>query len=108
MQTFNPVTNEKEAINYRCADMDRLIPQLMGVSKAPLPPLHSRPSWHRLADLATCWPDILPVPAAWVISAILSLPSLFMQTLQQCVCYWCKPNKSDREFVGMWMVGRGV
>ncbi len=45
VQTFNPVTNEKEAINYRCADMDRLVPQLMGVSKVlpsaagPLPAL---------------------------------------------------------------------
>ena len=43
VQTFNPVTNEKEAINYRCADMDRLIPQLMGVSKAPLTPCTARP-----------------------------------------------------------------
>lgn len=108
VQTFNPVTNEKEAINYRCADMDRLIPQLMGVSKAPLPPLHRPPAWHSLAHLVTCWPDMSALPAVWIISAILSLFSFFMQTLQQCVCCWCKADKSDRAFVGMWTVGRGV
>ena len=34
LQTFNKETHEKEAITYRCADMDRIVPSLMGVSKA--------------------------------------------------------------------------
>ena len=33
MQTFNSDTGEKEAISYRCSDMDRQVPYLMGVSK---------------------------------------------------------------------------
>lgn len=36
LQTFNQETGAKEAISYRCADIDRLVPQLMGVSKAVL------------------------------------------------------------------------
>lgn len=33
MQTFNKATGEKEAISFRCADMDRQVPHVMGVSK---------------------------------------------------------------------------
>lgn len=33
LQTFNKQTREKEAITYRCGDMDRIVPSLMGVSK---------------------------------------------------------------------------
>ncbi|ONK67896.1 uncharacterized protein A4U43_C05F4920, partial [Asparagus officinalis] len=36
LQTINPHTGEKVCLSYRCADMDREIPQLMGVSKAIL------------------------------------------------------------------------
>ena len=36
LQTFNKETHEKEAITYRCSDMDRLVPSLMGVSKVGL------------------------------------------------------------------------
>ena len=34
LQTQDRVTNRKEATSYRCADMDRMVPQFMGVSKA--------------------------------------------------------------------------
>lgn len=30
---FNRETGAKEAMTYRCADMDRMVPNLMGVSK---------------------------------------------------------------------------
>lgn len=36
MQTHNQDTGQKEALSYRCQDMDRIVPQLMGVSKVPL------------------------------------------------------------------------
>ncbi|XP_020690871.2 DNA repair protein RAD50 [Dendrobium catenatum] len=36
LQTINPHTAEKVCLSYRCADMDREIPALMGVSKAIL------------------------------------------------------------------------
>ncbi|KAM1036717.1 hypothetical protein ACFX2I_031552 [Malus domestica] len=36
LQTINPHTGEKICLSYRCADMDREIPALMGVSKAIL------------------------------------------------------------------------
>ncbi|TYI38386.1 hypothetical protein ES332_A02G023600v1 [Gossypium tomentosum] len=36
LQTLNPHTGEKVCLSYRCADMDREIPALMGVSKAIL------------------------------------------------------------------------
>ncbi|XAR48806.1 hypothetical protein NMG60_11031756 [Bertholletia excelsa] len=36
LQTINPHTSEKVCLSYRCADMDREIPALMGVSKAIL------------------------------------------------------------------------
>lgn len=36
LQTINPHTCEKVCLSYRCADMDREIPALMGVSKAVL------------------------------------------------------------------------
>ncbi|XP_068655363.1 DNA repair protein RAD50 isoform X2 [Aristolochia californica] len=36
LQTINPHTGEKVCLSYRCADMDREVPVLMGVSKAVL------------------------------------------------------------------------
>ncbi|KAM7261440.1 hypothetical protein ACFE04_008807 [Oxalis oulophora] len=36
LQTINPQTGEKVCLSYRCADMDREVPALMGVSKAIL------------------------------------------------------------------------
>ena len=30
VSTVNPTTNVKRSISYRCADMDRIVPQLMG------------------------------------------------------------------------------
>lgn len=33
LQTYNKDTGAKQAITYRCADMDRMVPSLMGVSK---------------------------------------------------------------------------
>lgn len=36
LQTVNRDTGQKEALSYRCADIDRIVPQLMGVSKAVL------------------------------------------------------------------------
>ncbi|XP_057536727.1 DNA repair protein RAD50 [Amaranthus tricolor] len=36
LQTINPNNGEKVCLSYRCADMDRQIPALMGVSKAIL------------------------------------------------------------------------
>ncbi|KAL7145285.1 hypothetical protein ABFS83_07G070900 [Erythranthe nasuta] len=36
LQTINPQTGETVCLSYRCADMDREIPALMGVSKAIL------------------------------------------------------------------------
>ena len=33
MQTFNRDTGAKESITYRCGDMDRQVPHIMGVSK---------------------------------------------------------------------------
>ncbi|KAL4855078.1 DNA repair protein RAD50 [Chlorella vulgaris] len=36
LQTMNRETGVKEALSYRCADIDKMVPQLMGVSKAVL------------------------------------------------------------------------
>jgi len=36
IQTINKETREKEAVSHRCVDMDRIVPTLMGVSKAIL------------------------------------------------------------------------
>lgn len=36
LQTINKETNAKEAVTYRCADIDKMVPSLMGVSKAVL------------------------------------------------------------------------
>jgi hypothetical protein len=33
LQTFNKETNEKQAVSYRCADIDKMVPHIMGVSK---------------------------------------------------------------------------
>ena len=33
LQTFNKETGQKQALSYRCADIDRIVPSLMGVSK---------------------------------------------------------------------------
>lgn len=33
IQTIDRVTKQKSAVNYRCIDMDRTVPMLMGVSK---------------------------------------------------------------------------
>ena len=33
LQTYNRETGVKEALSYRCADIDRHIPMLMGVSQ---------------------------------------------------------------------------
>ncbi len=40
LQTINRDTNQKEALSYRCADMDRIVPSLMGVSKVQKCVLH--------------------------------------------------------------------
>lgn len=39
MQSYNQNTHAVEAISYRCADLDRIVPSLMGVSKARRPAL---------------------------------------------------------------------
>lgn len=36
LQTINRDTGQKQALTYRCADIDKLVPSLMGVSKAVL------------------------------------------------------------------------
>ncbi|GFH15351.1 DNA repair protein RAD50, partial [Haematococcus lacustris] len=36
LQTVNAVTGEKQVSTYRCIDIDKMVPQLMGVSKAVL------------------------------------------------------------------------
>ena len=33
LQTLHKETGDKQAITYRCADIDRIVPSLMGVSK---------------------------------------------------------------------------
>lgn len=33
LQTIDPVTGEKQAVTYRCVDIDKMVPSLMGVSK---------------------------------------------------------------------------
>jgi hypothetical protein len=33
LQTVDPITNEKQAVTYRCIDIDKMVPSLMGVSK---------------------------------------------------------------------------
>lgn len=33
VQTLNKTTNEREALSYRCQEMDKTVPQLFGVSK---------------------------------------------------------------------------
>jgi len=43
MQTFNRDTGDKESISYRCTDMDRQVPHVMGVSKVRRRP-NARPS----------------------------------------------------------------
>ncbi|KAF5828658.1 AAA domain-containing protein, partial [Dunaliella salina] len=36
LQTEDPVTHVKQAVTYRCIDIDKMVPSLMGVSKAVL------------------------------------------------------------------------
>uniref|UniRef100_A0A7S3VU85 DNA repair protein RAD50 n=1 Tax=Dunaliella tertiolecta TaxID=3047 RepID=A0A7S3VU85_DUNTE len=36
LQTVDPVTGVKQAVTYRCLDIDKMVPSLMGVSKAVL------------------------------------------------------------------------
>ena len=44
LQTYHKETGQKEAISYKCIDIDRMVPQLMGVSKV-LPSLSTRFRW---------------------------------------------------------------
>lgn len=56
LQTINPHTGEKVCLSYRCADMDREVPALMGVSKAVLENVvfvHQDEANWPLADAAT-------------------------------------------------------
>ena len=48
LQTINRENNQKEALTYRCADMDRIVPSLMGVSKVcnKLRVVLQRQPWH--------------------------------------------------------------
>lgn len=46
---YNKDTGAKEALSYRCADIDRMVPSLMGVSKACIRAWvcsHMRACWH--------------------------------------------------------------
>jgi hypothetical protein len=36
LQTYNKDTHQKEAVTYRCADINAMVPSLMGVSKVRL------------------------------------------------------------------------
>ena len=56
VQTYDPATRAKAATTYRCADMDRLVPGLMGVSPAVLDNVvfvHQEDSNWPLADTVT-------------------------------------------------------
>eukprot|EP00775_Hariotina_reticulata_P006345 gene6345-6579_t len=56
LQTYNKVSQKKEAITYRCADINTMVPSLMGVSKAVLDNVifvHQEESNWPLADGAT-------------------------------------------------------
>jgi DNA repair protein RAD50 len=56
LQTYNKNTQKKEAITYRCADINTMVPSLMGVSKAVLDNVvfvHQEESNWPLADGAT-------------------------------------------------------
>lgn len=56
LQTINPHTGEKVCLSYRCADMDREVPALVGVSKAVLENVvfvHQDEANWPLADAAT-------------------------------------------------------
>ena len=66
IQSFNKDTGAKEALSYRCADADRMIPNIMGVSKvctACLDVMQARACvrmWnHVLAAAWYCWPHAL-------------------------------------------------
>lgn len=63
MQTYNKTTGAKEAITYRCADMDRMVPHMMGVSKvgAALRGVCGAPRMGSAADLTTCTPCMHPL-----------------------------------------------
>lgn len=56
LQTVNRATGAREALSYRCADIDRILPSLMGVSAAVLESVvfvHQEDSNWPLADAAT-------------------------------------------------------
>ncbi|KAK2076466.1 hypothetical protein QBZ16_000991 [Prototheca wickerhamii] len=56
LQTVNRATGAREALSYRCADIDRVLPGLMGVSAAVLESVvfvHQEDSNWPLADTAT-------------------------------------------------------
>uniref|UniRef100_A0A383V2M5 Rad50/SbcC-type AAA domain-containing protein n=1 Tax=Tetradesmus obliquus TaxID=3088 RepID=A0A383V2M5_TETOB len=56
LQTYNKDTHAKEAVTYRCADINAMVPSLMGVSKAVLDNVifvHQEESNWPLADGAT-------------------------------------------------------
>ena len=50
LQTHNKDTGQKEAISYRCGDMDRIVPNLMGVSKVMTALLLCRSACDNLAS----------------------------------------------------------
>ena len=52
LQTINKETNAKEAVTYRCADIDKMVPSLMGVSKVQLGKARGLDgSWGRISGL---------------------------------------------------------
>ena len=59
LQTYNRDTGAKQAITYRCADMDRMVPSLMGVSKVRkrmhAGELHELPATPAWAGAAPAW-----------------------------------------------------
>lgn len=48
LQTINRETGEKQALTYKCADIDRIIPTIMGVSKVSLGSLIPSSQWFSL------------------------------------------------------------
>ena len=111
LQTINRETNQKEALTYRCADMDRIVPSLMGVSKVqPCAP-------HKYAGLAC---SVCEQHKSCMSPAILGsdvdkgrmTPKLPSISINQQFCSCCRLSWRTsslcirRTPIGRWLRGR--
>lgn len=88
LQTYEKETGEKKAITYRCGDMDRIVPGLMGVSKANPINRHFKGcmlDWEHTKERlhSTCFKGICRI---WIFKGEAGDDCLFSEVL--CRQFW--------------------